>query len=281
MFVNHAFLSSSAGVGDGLRAFSITPNFDGKSSWDLDIDGTLIFSASGKWTIAPNSNVTAGVKLWGGGGGGGNNDTISNGGGGGYARGDYNFAADIAYEVVIGSGGVNGQTSRSEYGEGGKAGSSLAGSAGGFTGLFEAATVSQLNVIIVAGGGGGGGASSSRSGGAGGGSSGEDGDGSSGVGGSQVSGGSASGAAFYGGDGGTHAGGGGGGYYGGGGGSGGSGNRSAGGGGSSYVDESLFNPILMAGSGVLPGNDGDNNRGTSGDGGITFAPGENGRFVLI
>lgn len=275
-----ALMMGGAG-GGGLRTFTISPAVSGQTTWNLDVDGALNLQTHGEWTITPTVDFSASIKLWGGGGGGGNDDAPAFGGGGGFAAGEFDFVNGTAYKIVVGSAGVNGKTSRSDFGEGGDAGSSLAASGGGYTGLFQNAMVSQANTVAVAGGGGGSGATRNKHGGAGGGTSGVDGGGSSGVGGSQVSGGAVSGSALYGGNGSTHAGGGGGGYFGGGGGSGGTGNRGSGGGGSGYVDVGLSNTTSTAGSGVTPGNSTDTDRGSSGEGGVTLQPGAAGRFILI
>ena len=262
--------------------------------------GALSLATCGTWTITPDNNFTATVKMWGGGGG------ASGGiaGAGGYATGSVDFSAGVAYQFIVGCAGSGGNSS-----------GRTSGSGGGGTGIK---IVSGNVPVLIAGGGGGGGLLDSISGppgGGGGGTSGADGN-SGGGGGTQSAAGAGGagrvplyvGAAGSGGNGGqgfpgTGTGGGGtgygnggaggngtpyldaggagggGGYFGGGGGgsldptgTGGGG----GGGGSGYANPTYTSGVTFLVSGTYQANPtSDPTRGTSGDGG--FFPGNGGQ----
>jgi hypothetical protein len=251
-----------------LGAFTISPTVDGKSYWDLSIDGPLSLSTAGNYTIVPAVTFTANVKMW---GSGGQNGGSFNGGGGGYSTGGVPLTSGTSYLLSVGS--VTG---------GGAGGGSGAGAGGGLTGIFANASFTQANALMIAGGGGGGSKyyNSTQTAGAGGGSSGQS---SGGGGGTQVAGGAGGvgggnavsgspGTALAGGAGATGnagypGGGGGAGWYGGGGGharNSGDGIGPPGGGGSGYLGASIISGTTTTGSGTTPANSGDANRGTAG-----------------
>lgn len=163
----------------------------------------------GEWTIVPNRNFVAEVKLWGAGGGSHGHGGNSYAGGGGYAKGDILFLEGIPYTFWVGQGGFYSQgrysTNGNRYnyrtsgtfGNGGGGGHN-AGSGGGLSGIFFNTlgfesqgsghnsqghsnntevggvntwfrTPSQNNALLVAGGGGGAGHSNTSHHGQGGG----------------------------------------------------------------------------------------------------------------
>jgi len=253
------------------------------------------------------------IKMWGAGGAGGYpvSGTAGPGGGGGYATGIWNLSAGTVLKVAVGGGGIQSSGSNfrqtGPYKGGGDAAvtthNGVGGTGGGLSGVFIA-SVTQGNSLLVAGGGGGGkGHINASAGGAGGGSSGVAGNdgpasGSGGGGGTQSAGGAAgtnnypvspstgstAGTALQGGMGNHTGGGGGGGYYGGGG----AGHISnvgggGGGGGSGYVNTTYSgytSSTLTAGSGTTPGNSGDGDRGTAGNGGASTTNGVDGKVMI-
>jgi len=57
--------------GELPRIFTISPAVSGKTTWDLDVDGPLVLSQAGTWTVTPSSGFAGSVDLNGGGGGAG------------------------------------------------------------------------------------------------------------------------------------------------------------------------------------------------------------------
>ncbi|HLZ77169.1 Ig-like domain-containing protein [Phenylobacterium sp.] len=275
-------------VAPEVRVFTISPAVNGKTTWNLDIDGTLSLPTAGTWTLTPQANFVAQAKAWGAGGAGWTN---SAGGGGGYAGGLVQFQANVAYRLDVGIGGGV-ATIQSGGAPGGGSGGvyqnqSFGGGGGGFSGLRK--SLSNAAVLIAGGGGGGG----SAGGGAGGGLSGQPGGSlglinnpnfpyyAGGTAGTQTSGGSP----FMAGNGGGAAGGGGGGYYGGGGGGGdGQGDGTGGGGGSGYaLSSDVTSAVLAAGNASAPANGADPDRGGAASGGAASsgAAGAPGEVILV
>ena len=252
------------------RVLDISPAINGKTSWDIDVDGRLNISTPGTWTVTPAKSFVTTAKIWGAGGG----DTNYNyrGGAGGAAVGDVALEKDVSYLIYVPSAGV--------IGSGGSPGGGIgadttysSGGGGGYGGIRK----SNGDPILIAGGGGGG--AHGAAGGAGGGSTGVVGStysGTPGAAGTQTI-----GTLYQGGNGtnsgDTSGGGGGGGYRGGGGGGSTSGvGGSGGGGGSGYVDNTVVtNSTLYQGSGITPGNNSDPDRGTSGQNTVA------GRVILL
>ena len=119
-------------------------------------------TSCGTWTVTPNNNITAELKVWGAGGGGTNHTPsgiTSYGGGGGYTGVNMILLKNTAYHFIVGCGG----------GASVGPGSDRKGAGGG--GASAIRVVSGSIVIAVAGGGGGGGYSNTggAQGGAGGG----------------------------------------------------------------------------------------------------------------
>ena len=284
--------------------FTISPAYSGKSSWNLTVDGPLVLSGSGAWTITPVSNFNTTVKMWGAGGARGYSyrDPITStafqgaGGAGGYSTANIAIQTGNSYILQVGQGGIR-TTSASDgatYLAGGVQGSYGGTQGGGYSGIFIT-SVSQANALLMAGGGGGGSdAEFAPNGGAGGGTSGQDGAGSnpaqSGKGGSQSAGGAAApsnnptaGSELTGGlsvniynQSGQGAGGGG--YWGGGG-----GNVGGGGGGSGRIGthSSVTGGTTTTGTGDTPGNSSDADRGGAGRGGnSTSNTGADGRIII-
>jgi hypothetical protein len=283
--------------------FTISPAVGGVTNWSLNTNGPLNLASTGQWTIVAQRNVTIAMKMWGAGGGpggdyaGGPNGTgrIGSGGGGGYASGNFQLIAGNTYILQVGQGGsrvTNGPNSnRTTYLASGVTPGNWGSQGGGYTGFFISG-VSQGNAILMAGGGGGGSDTLSYpSGAAGGGSSGQGtlGGGQSGGAGTQSAGGSGS---FNGADtgqplaggytvqnaknGGLGAGGGG--YWGGGG-----GNIGGGGGGSGRIGSGVSSGVLTTGNFSTPGNSGDGQRGSSGNGAANtsrFNVGSDGRSIF-
>lgn len=273
-----------------LRSFSISPAVNGKSVWNLEIDGALNLGTAGVWTITPQNTFTVNAKAWGGGGGAGNpSGGLYQGGGGGFAGGSITLRAGTPYTLSVGGGGQMGSSSSAapiataiggapgggngatSYNDNGN-GTYVAGAGGGgYSGLRNSG---GYGVLIAAGGGGGG---YGGPGGAGGGLAG----GSAGIyqgadGATQTTG----AAMWAGGPGTAIGGGGGGGYYGGFGGYGGVNGRPGGGGGSGYASPSdVTGAILMIGSGASPAAYDDFQRSGSGVGGVNGAGGA-GRAIL-
>jgi hypothetical protein len=284
--------------------FTISPAYSGKSSWNLTVDGPLVLSGSGAWTVTPMANFNTTVKMWGAGGARGYSyrDPITStafqgaGGAGGYSTANIVIQTGNSYILQVGQGGIR-TTSASDgatYLAGGVQGSYGGTQGGGYSGIFIT-SVSQANALLMAGGGGGGSdAEFSPNGGAGGGTSGQDGAGSnpnqSGKGGSQSAGGAAApsnnptaGSALTGGltvnlynQSGQGAGGGG--YWGGGG-----GNVGGGGGGSGRIGthSSVTGGTTTAGAADVPGNSSDASRGGAGRGGnATSNSGADGTIII-
>ena len=284
--------------------FTISPAYSGKSSWNLTVDGPLVLSSSGAWTIIPVSNFNTTVKMWGAGGARGYSyrDPITStafqgaGGAGGYSTSNIAIQTGNSYIVQVGQGGIRttSATGGATYLAGGVQGSYGGTQGGGYSGIFIT-SVSQANALLMAGGGGGGSdAEFAPNGGAGGGTSGQDGAGSnpaqSGKGGSQSAGGAAApsnnptaGSELTGGlsvniynQSGQGAGGGG--YWGGGG-----GNVGGGGGGSGRIGthSSVTGGTTTTGTGDTPGNSSDADRGGAGRGGnSTSNTGADGRIII-
>lgn len=261
LFGDTFYLKSTA-QSDG---FTITPSVSGKSFWELESDGPLNLSTAGTWTIVPNNNFDASIKMWGAGGAG------SLGGAGGAAVGTMTFTKNISYVLVVGAinGGGSGSYRPPSFGifeANGFPG-------GGYSGIFVS-SITQANARIMAGGGGG---SSQTAGGAGGGTNGQSGEGDTGgvnvggIGGPLTAGGGSGGGGGAGN--GWYGGGGGGGGRAGGGGTqtqGGSsflslGVAGGGGGGSGYLHSSIRNGTLYTGDRQTPGNNTDTDRGTAGN----------------
>jgi len=53
----------------GVKTFSISPAVDGKTSWDTEVDGSLILSSAGTWTMTPTNNFSTTGRRAGAGGG--------------------------------------------------------------------------------------------------------------------------------------------------------------------------------------------------------------------
>jgi YD repeat-containing protein len=279
-----------------VRLFSISPAVGGRTTWNLDLDGSLDLPSGGTWTLTPLTTFTAQVKGWGA-GGGASGDSV--GGGGGFAGGRVQFQAGEALRLDIGGGGGVGQTHGGDNGTshggapgggrgglGNQNGDYPGGGGGGFTSIRRA---DGAVPVIVAGGGGGGAFEvfSPAVGGAGGGATGQQGgrkslaDPPGGAGGTQTSG----AASLQGGVGQGRAGGGGGGYYGGQAGvnDGFDGFAGGGGGGSGYLDESRVSAgALVTGNAATPGEAGDPDRGNAaGNGGAPREYGQAGRLIVV
>lgn len=155
-------LSSTA-----ARSFSISPAVSGKTIWNLDIDGPLVLSTPGAYTLTPNVGFRGTVKLWGGGGGGCSGAAVVGTDGGnttafGMSAGGGKKAPTFAFgSTVQGSPGTGGTASGGDINTNGPSGSSKTGgtSPNGGTGgtggaLFSVTPGSNGN---PPGGGGGGG----------------------------------------------------------------------------------------------------------------------------
>jgi hypothetical protein len=160
------------------RIVTISPAFNGYTSWNLDTQGPLKLATAGTWTVTPNATMTLALKLWGAGGGGGGYDAtqitwIGNGGGGSYVSGTYQAAATVPITAIVGGGGGGGLSNTTGTGAGaggfnaggagapaGPLGSSGAGGGGG--GLSEL-LVNATDIACAAGGGGGAGGGSASS----------------------------------------------------------------------------------------------------------------------
>lgn len=253
----------------GVRTFTISPAVGGKTTWDLDVDGSLNLDSAGTWTITPTATFTVDAKVWGAAGGslGGG----YNGGGGGGAVGTVTLTGGQSYAIYVGSGGP---VQTSEWTRGG---------------TYSGIRTSSGTAIIIAGAGGGSG--NSGSGGAGGGTNGASASGGGG-GATQTAGGSGGGGSECTGDPGTAwAGGyecynhngpsGGSGYFGGGGTGADPYIRHGGGGGSGYLNATFVaGGTLYTGSGINPGNASDSDRGTAGSAITTYGTGNNGKVIL-
>jgi hypothetical protein len=288
-----------------LTEATISPAVGGDTNIDLTV---LTLPSCGTWTVTPQSDFYANVKMWGAGGGAsqdyppGAGGSLGIGGAGGYTRGNVQFLSGVAYQFTVGCAG------------GGFAAQRGGGGGGGATAIR---IVSGSVPILVAGGGGGSGFSGTQTiyGGNGGGSSASPGSGNAGGGGGTQSaagaggvgsrrtgfpgsgsnggrganigsGGGGGGGSAYGTGGGGNgevtvpggtdagSGGGGGGYFGGGGG-GGNADGSGGGGGSSY-----YNPTYVLSATLTTGAGGDSDRGTAASGGTNGGAGGAGRIKM-
>ena len=289
------------------REFTISPALYGRTKWNLDTLSRMNISSSGQWTITPNMDFTASIKMWGAGGGsaGAGGYVLTTGGGGGFSSGVMTFINGTPYILVVGEAGtaVTGINGPYTIGGGGygQGGNSTARNfrGGGLSGIF-ANTYSHDSSIIIAGGGGAknAGPVSGDYGGAGGGASGQNGNGGlygDSFGGTQTAGGSPatvrapygySGSKLLGGLGciytsqvGAGSSGGGGGYFGGGGGS--YTVEGAGGGGSGFIG-GVINGTTITGNGGFAGNASDPDRGISGNGGNASGnyPPMDGRVII-
>lgn len=93
------------------RVFSVSPAIYGTTLWDIDQQSQLNVSSSGIWTLTPNIDFTASVKMWGAGGSGRSGSyeysgKVSCGGAGGYTYGTMSFVKDQTYILVVGQGGI-------------------------------------------------------------------------------------------------------------------------------------------------------------------------------
>ena len=262
----------------GARIFTVSPAVNGKTTWNLDLDGTFGLGTAGTWTLTPQTTFVAQTKAWGAAGG----NSSASGGAGGYASGLTQFQAGVAYRVDVGSGGGGdrGGAGGVPGGGGGTSAGSYGGAGGGgFTGLRKGPS----NVVVLIAGGGGASAHGGGGGG-GGGTAGQPGlawNGfTGGAGGTQTTG----AAALAGGaGGGSYGGGGGGGYYGGVGGNAGSGGGGGGGGGSGFaLGSDVTSVVLTAANGNVAANSADPDRASAGDvASGTSTPGHAGRLVLV
>ena len=129
------------------------------------------------WTV-PSGVTIIHVKLWGGAGGSGYHAAVCYGGAGGYTEGFIKVTPSETLTVMVGSRGVQSQSSTPVYGGGGARNHSYNTSSGaGRTAIFRGSTSSTLaNELATAGGGGGGGENfpNNNHGGAGGGLRGQD-----------------------------------------------------------------------------------------------------------
>ena len=284
--------------GAATTDFTISPPISGASEWTFATDGNLVIATPGEYTLTANKTFSKIVKIWGSGGAAKNAGSPSwgAGGGGGAAVGTISFTAGSTYKIRVSSAGNAGPTPATTYGAGNSGGTysvGVAGSGGGYSGVFLN-SVSQANSVLIAGGGGGGASSRAdglggRQGLAGGGTEGQAvpgfhaGAGTQSAGGAAAGGsGATSGSALQGGNGGGGGGGGGGGYYGGGGG-GIQGDGGYGGGGGSGYSNPLYvtSQTLYTGDQTTAGNSSDPDRpSTVGNGSATGSSSGNG-LVLI
>jgi hypothetical protein len=255
---------------------TISPALNEKTSWTFASDGEINIT-SGSYTITPQRQITANLKLWGQGGYGGRSGdgTSYPSGAGGAVTGTLVLNTGTSYYITFFGGGASPASFDSR--------------GGNAAGIFTGTSASHANSIVIAAGGGGAGYDDGGRGGvggAGGHPSGANGAGFSsawGRGGTQSAGGATgsgsnlgtAGSALQGGTGGNSGagqgyagGGGGGGYYGGGGAAIQSSWAGAGGGGgSNYANTSLVsNVVQYSGSGTTAGNNSDANRGGAGSG---------------
>jgi hypothetical protein len=250
----------------------------------------FIYTGSIQTFTVPDCVYSITVYAWGAGGAGGSD---TRGGGGGFAQGTISVTPGQVLHVVVGGGGNYEPGTNTAYGGGGatigpRANGAGNGGGGGYSGIFNSATLNTSTALVIAAGGGGGGRGDYGNGGAGGGNIGvagsNDDNAIGGSGGTQSAGGNAgsggsggvctngntqptSGTALQGGAGGSRGtlalcagsnaggGGGGGGFYGGGGGGTFGTNWCAGGGGgSSYTGHpTVTNGTTQAGNGQFPG----------------------------
>lgn len=276
--------------------FTISPAVGGVSEWTFATNGNLSLTSPGEYTLTFASNATKTVKMWGSGGmpSTGGSGGWGNGGAGGAATGNVGFVSGSTYKIRVPAAGGTGTAPALAYGAGNGGGTfscGVAGSGGGYAGIFLD-TVTQANAVMMAGGGGGGASSrgdclGGRQGTAGGGTSGEANNSLQGAPGTQVAGGAGqgsgtSGSALQGGNGSGGGSGAGGGYFGGGGGGSHGDGGSGAGGGSGYYNPSLVSAAtLYTGSGTTPGNNSDSDRGTAGVSGVPGTTPGNGKVLII
>jgi YD repeat-containing protein len=274
----------TATMANGTRSFFITPAVNGKSTWNIDVDGPLNLATAGIWTITPTATFTSATKAWGA-GGGSSGCCATNGGAGAYSGGSVLFSAGASYKLYVGGGGayspMGANGGLNGGGNAGNASNSARGSGGGgYSGVRTAVGAA----LLIAGGGGGQGWGGA---GGGGGQSAPD---YLGAGNVLLKGGTGGGGTSYQGvDGqmtsnGGLGGGGGGGYLGGGGGqslltaTGGSG----GGGGTGYASSTASaGVVLTAAVGPTPANSSDSDRGAAAEPASgTNTSGQPGRLIL-
>lgn len=132
------------------RWLTITPAFNGKTRWNLDVDGPLgIYCQSNSYrdfTITTDKPISVTAKLWGAGSSG------TPGRGGGFVRA--NVVLNGTYRIIAGECGSYGGDSinwgwSGRLGAGASNGSTVGG---GYSGLFVTSTISQANAILIAGG---------------------------------------------------------------------------------------------------------------------------------
>ena len=290
---------------DSLTGATISPAVGGVSVIDLT---AVTLSTCGTWTVTPQSDFYANIKMWGAGGGAsqdyppGAGGSLGIGGAGGYTRGNVSFLSGVTYQFIVGCSGGGFAAQRGGGGGGGASAirivsgsvDVLVAGAGGGSGFSGTQTVygGDGGGSSASGGSGsaGGGGGTQSAAGAGGNGTRHDGDPGSGhnggggaVSGSGGGGGGSSGYGSGGGGGGEIAipsgtdaggGGGGGGYFGGGGG-GGTADGCGGGGGSSY-----YNPTYVLSATLTTGYGGDSDRGLAAYGGTNGGAGGVGKIKV-
>lgn len=283
----------------GSSDLNISPAVDGKNGWTFAVDGQLLITSPGEYTVTFNRDITKVVKMWGGGGksNSGGSTGWGQGAGGGAATGTVSFTTGITYYLRVGAAGSTGSPGATAYGAGAgggiwSGGVGTAGSGGGYTGIFRI-NVNAAGAVLMAGGGGGGASDRAdglggRRGLAGGGTSGEavadlqGGPGTQSAGGSAAGSGSTAGSALQGGSGANGGAGAGGGYFGGGGGGAHGDGGYGGGGGSGYYNPTyVTSATLYAGSSTTPGNSGDADRPTNAGAGATAGNSSFNGVILI
>jgi hypothetical protein len=167
-----AMAITGGAAGPSSYVFTISPAVNGKTTWDVAVDGALSLANSGTWTIIPTYTYSLNVVMWGAGGGSVSYGANYYGGGGGSSNGFVTLSAGVSYDFIVGEGGNGVAANRNAAGGGGGTGIQF---------------TSNTTPILVAGGGGGGYSIATRRAGAGGGSSGQNGEtaGAGGYGGSQ------------------------------------------------------------------------------------------------
>lgn len=150
---------------------------NGKSIWNLSIDGPLVLSNSGVYEVKPIENTRLLVKLWGAGGGGGGYDAgpvyVGYGGGAGFVSGEVELTAGASYVFYVGAPGSPGESNVAGVGGGaggisggiwdggsgagaGPEGASGAGGGGGGASVFTNNNGTDVYLVAAGGGGGGG-----------------------------------------------------------------------------------------------------------------------------
>lgn len=288
-----------------LTGATISPAVNGASIIDLT---SVTLSTCGTWTVTPESDFYANIKMWGAGGGAsqdyppGAGGSLGVGGAGGYTRGNVQFLSGVTYHFIVGCSGGGFAAQRGGGGGGGASAirivsgsvDVLVGGGGGGSGFSGTQTVyggdgggSSASPGSGSAGGGGGTQSAVGAGGNGTRHDGDPGSGHNGGGGAvSGSGGGGGGSSGYGSGGGgggeitipsgtdAGGGGGGGGYFGGGGG-GGTADGCGGGGGSSY-----YNPTYVLSATLTTGYGGDSDRGTAAYGGTNGGAGGVGKIKV-